>query len=89
MADPIRLLMPKLVINAAMDEFLQGDNDQFWWDYLPQPKFRQMCENAEHSEITGIPEIVGNIAAWGNAFFQKKPFPNFTWTTDPTEVVLQ
>jgi len=85
LADPSRLRMPKLIINAAMDEFLQGDNDQFWWENMPQPKFRQMCENAEHSEITGIPEIVGNVAAWGNAYFQKQPFPSFTWSINATD----
>jgi len=83
--DTTRLLMPKLVINAAGDEFLQGDNDQYWWDEMPEPKFRQICEDAEHSEVTGIPGIMGNIAAWGNAFFQGVPWPRFNWTIDDTD----
>jgi len=83
--DTTRLLMPKLVINAAGDEFLQGDNDQYWWDEMPEPKFRQICEDAEHSEVTGIPGIMGNIAAWGNAFFQGVSWPRFNWTIDDTD----
>jgi len=81
--DPARFLMPKLVINAGQDEFLQGDNDHYWWDDMPQPKFRQICQNAEHSEATGIPEIMGNVAAWGGALLDGVKWPNFTWTIDP------
>jgi len=83
--DKTRLLMPKLVINAAGDEFLQGDNDQYWWDYMPGPKFRQMCQNAEHSEATGITEIVPSVAAFVSTLLSGKAFPNITWTIDPTD----
>jgi PhoPQ-activated pathogenicity-related protein len=82
--DPERFQMPKLVINAAGDEFLQNDNDMYWWDQMPGPKFRQMCQNAEHSEATGIPEILENIAAWGNQYFLDKNWPRFNWTIDST-----
>jgi PhoPQ-activated pathogenicity-related protein len=84
-ADPVRFQMPKLVINAAGDEFLQGDNDQYWWTSMPGPKFRQMCQNAEHSEITGIPNLLPTISAWGNAVLQNAKQPNFTWTIDPVD----
>jgi len=50
---------------------------------MPGPKFRQICQNAEHSEATGITGIVPNIAAWGNALLSGVPFPNITWTIDP------
>jgi len=82
--DPVRLKMPKLVINAGQDEFFQGDNDQYWWADMPGPTQRQVCQNAEHSEITGIPEIMGNIAAWAGAFLDGDQQPNFTWTINPT-----
>jgi len=85
LADSKRLLMPKLAINAAGDEFLQGDNDQYWWDSMPQPKYRQICQNAEHSEITGIPNIMHDVAAWGNALLDNMLQPNFTWTIDPVD----
>jgi len=84
--DPERFQMPKLVINAAGDEFLQNDNDHYWWDQMAGPKFRQICQNAEHSEITGIPEIMENIAAWGNQYFADggRGWPKFNWTIDST-----
>jgi len=85
--DPTRFLMPKLVINAVGDEFLQNDNDFYWWDVMPrgQGLFRQMCQNAEHSEATGIPNIMHDISAWGNAWLQGAQWPNFTWTIDPND----
>jgi len=85
--DPARFLMPKLIINAAGDEFLQGDNDFYWWDQMVtgQGKFRQMIQNAEHSEITGIPNIMHEVSAWGNAYLQGLPWPQFNWTIDPND----
>jgi len=85
LADSKRLRMPKLVINAVGDEFLQGDNDQYWWDYMPEPKWRQIDQNAEHSEITGIPNIMHGIAAWGNALLDGLKQPSFSWTIDPID----
>eukprot|EP00456_Euglypha_rotunda_P009085 TRINITY_DN1192_c0_g2_i1.p1 TRINITY_DN1192_c0_g2~~TRINITY_DN1192_c0_g2_i1.p1 ORF type:complete len:242 (-),score=39.61 TRINITY_DN1192_c0_g2_i1:98-715(-) len=75
--------MPKLVINAAGDEFLQGDNDFYWWDFMPEPKFRQMDQNAEHSEATSIIEIVGTVGAWTNSYFTGAPWPTLSWYVDP------
>eukprot|EP00456_Euglypha_rotunda_P071168 TRINITY_DN6342_c0_g1_i9.p1 TRINITY_DN6342_c0_g1~~TRINITY_DN6342_c0_g1_i9.p1 ORF type:complete len:474 (+),score=61.95 TRINITY_DN6342_c0_g1_i9:85-1506(+) len=81
--DPTRLRMPKLVINAVDDEFLQGDNDFYWWDFMPEPKFRQIDQNAEHSEVTGIMEIIGTLGAWANTYFEDAPWPKMTWSIDP------
>eukprot|EP00456_Euglypha_rotunda_P071166 TRINITY_DN6342_c0_g1_i21.p1 TRINITY_DN6342_c0_g1~~TRINITY_DN6342_c0_g1_i21.p1 ORF type:complete len:196 (+),score=16.39 TRINITY_DN6342_c0_g1_i21:118-705(+) len=75
--------MPKLVINAVDDEFLQGDNDFYWWDFMPEPKFRQIDQNAEHSEVTGIMEIIGTLGAWANTYFEDAPWPKMTWSIDP------
>jgi len=81
--DPTRLRMPKLVINAVDDEFLQGDNDFYWWDQMPEPKFRQIDQNAEHSEVTSIIEIADTVGAWANSYFMDMPYPNMTWYIDP------
>ena len=56
-----RLVMPKLVINAVLDEFQQPDDTHYWWAGMPGPKHFLMTPNAEHSEATGIFMIVPAI----------------------------
>jgi PhoPQ-activated pathogenicity-related protein len=88
MVDPYyyrdRLTMPKLVVNAALDEFQQPDDTRYWWDDMPEPKHFIMTPNAEHSEATGIFEIVPAIAAFVNQHLEAKPVPEFHWTIDET-----
>jgi PhoPQ-activated pathogenicity-related protein len=77
-----RLTMPKLVVNAALDEFQQPDDTRYWWDEMPGPKHFIMTPNAEHSEATGIFEIVPAISAWVQKQLDKEPVPEFTWKID-------
>lgn len=74
-----RLTMPKLVVNAGMDEFQQPDDTHYWWADMPEPKHFMMVPNAEHSLITGILEAVPSISAWAQALLYKDPVPKFTW----------
>ena len=74
-----RLTMPKLVVNAVADEFQQPDDTRYWWDEMPGPKHFIMTPNAEHSEATGILEIVPAISVWINNLVEDKIIPEFTW----------
>lgn len=75
-----RLTMPKLVVNAVADEFQQPDDTHYWWNEMPEPKHFIMTPNAEHSEATGILEIVPAISAWiGQLLKDHKAIPQFTW----------
>mmetsp|Transcript_40240 Transcript_40240/g.106558 ORF Transcript_40240/g.106558 Transcript_40240/m.106558 type:complete len:565 (-) Transcript_40240:156-1850(-) len=82
------LKMSKLIINSGMDEFFLPDDTHWWWDDMPGPKHFLMVPNAEHSEATGILEIVPNIATYLNSlidhgFDASAALPNFEQTTDP------
>jgi len=87
MVDPIyyrnRLTMPKLVVNAVLDEFQQPDDTRYWWNAMPEPKHFIMTPNAEHSEATGILEIVPAIGSFLRHLvdpeLSKKKMPEFTW----------
>jgi len=84
MEDPFyffdRLTMPKLIVNAILDEFQQPDDTHYWWTSLPEPKHFIMTPNAEHSEATGILEVVPAICAFVNHHLKKEVVPSFTWT---------
>jgi len=75
-----RLTMPKLVVNAALDEFQQPDDTRYWWNDMPNPKHFIMTPNAEHSEATGILEIVPAISQWVQTHLRNEVVPTFTWS---------
>ena len=79
-----RLTMPKMVVNAAMDEFQQPDDTHYWWDQMPGPKRFMMIPNAEHSLATGILEAVPGIGAFIQALLHKDPVPGLDWTISET-----
>lgn len=79
-----RLTMPKLIVNAAMDEFQQPDDTHYWWKDLPAPKQFLIAPNAEHSLATGILEVVPAIGAWVQNHLLKEAVPSMTWTIDGT-----
>jgi PhoPQ-activated pathogenicity-related protein len=67
-----RLTQPKLIVNAAMDEFQQPDDTEYWWSEMPEPKHFLMSPNTEHSEATGIFQVVPAIASWLKHLFSKE-----------------
>lgn len=75
-----RLTMPKLVVNAVLDEFQQPDDTRYWWNQMPEPKHFLMTPNAEHSEATGILEIVPAIGTWLSYILSETDVPTFDWT---------
>jgi len=79
-----RLTMPKLVVNAVLDEFQQPDDTHYWWADMPEPKHFIMTPNAEHSEATGIFEIVPAIASWVKSHLDSEQLPEFTWDINQT-----
>jgi len=75
-----RLTMPKLVVNAVLDEFQQPDDSIYWWNDMPNPKHFIMTPNAEHSMSTGILEVVPAISAFLNYHLRNEVVPTWTWT---------
>jgi len=77
-----RLTMPKMIVNAVMDEFQQPDDTHYWWADMPEPKHFLIAPNAEHSLATGILEVVPAIGAWIQNLILKENIPKFDWTID-------
>ena len=74
-----RLTMPKLIINAGLDEFQHPDDNRYWWNDMPEPKKVIMLPNTEHSCATGILEVVPAIGAWGTYLYDNKELPQWDW----------
>jgi len=74
--------LPKLVIDSTGDEFFILDDDQAWWQTRPNNTWRLMCHNAEHSMITGLPELMTGTIAFFEGIITQSQVPTFDWKID-------
>ena len=93
-----RVKIPKLVLNAAGDQFFLPDSSQFYWDDLEGPKSLRYVANANHSlsQSNGFE----TLAAFHALVVNGKPMPEYHWSvteegeirvtadSEPSEVVL-
>jgi PhoPQ-activated pathogenicity-related protein len=74
------LKMPKLLINAAGDQFFLPDNSQFYYPDLPEEKHLRYVPNAKH-DLAGS-DAVDSIIAFFQAVTSGTPRPRFSWTKE-------
>ncbi|MCA9184639.1 MAG: PhoPQ-activated pathogenicity-related family protein [Pirellulaceae bacterium] len=72
-----RLTMPKLVLNAAGDQFFLPDSSQFYWDGLPSPKAIRYVPNTDHG-MDGS-DAIETVSAFYLGIVNKRPLPQFDW----------
>ncbi len=73
-----RLTMPKLVMNAAGDQFFVSDSSQFYWDDLKGEKILRYVPNGDHGlDGTDAPYTLGAFLQY---ILAKKPLPRYSWT---------
>lgn len=72
-----RLTMPKLLINAAGDQFFLPDSSQFYFDELRGENYLRYVANADHG-LGGTDAIETMIAFYSLIVQGKKP-PQFSW----------
>lgn len=72
-----RLTMPKLIINAAGDQYWQPDSWRFYFDDLKGEKNLRYVPNADHS-MRGS-DVQDTMLAWYAAFVDNKPRPKIDW----------
>jgi PhoPQ-activated pathogenicity-related protein len=76
-----RLTMPKLIINAAGDQFFLPDSSRFYFNDLPGEKHLLYEANADHSlKGTGVNE---SIAAFYQSVIEDGKRPQMDWTFEP------
>lgn len=82
-----RLTMPKLVLNAAGDQFFLPDSSQFYWDELKGPKALRYVPNADHG--MGGSDAQESVIAFYSLITQNKPLPDFEWKITKTGIQIQ
>ena len=74
-----RLTMPKLVLNAAGDQFFLPDSSRFYWDDLRGENYLRYVPNADHG-LDGS-DAVETIAAFHTLMAAGVKPPQYSWFT--------
>jgi PhoPQ-activated pathogenicity-related protein len=72
-----RLTMPKLVLNAAGDQFFLPDSSQFYWDELQGEKLLRYVPNTDHSMRES--DAFQTLAAFYARILSGAKLPKVTW----------
>jgi PhoPQ-activated pathogenicity-related protein len=76
-----RFTMPKLIVNAAGDQFFLPDSSRFYFDDLPGEKHLLYEANADHS-LQGA-DVDQSIAAFYQSIVLGGTRPNLAWSFEP------
>lgn len=80
-----RLTMPKLVIDSTGDEFFMPDDNYYWWNDMVGELHLLMVHNAEHSLITGLPEVVQGVSSFAAGILTASTRPEMRWVMGADE----
>jgi PhoPQ-activated pathogenicity-related protein len=72
-----RITMPKMIINAASDEFFVTDSWQYYWNDLQGPKYLQYIPNSGHGLEPNYQPL--SMISFYNAIIKGLPIPQFEW----------
>jgi PhoPQ-activated pathogenicity-related protein len=73
-----RLTIPKLMLNAAGDQFFLPDSAQFYFEALPGEKYLRYVPNTDHSLDAST--AFETLQAFYTAIVAQAPRPRFSWT---------
>jgi len=81
-----RLLMPKLVINSAGDEFFVSDSSQFYFNQMPGETRLRYTVNTDHRQrgSENALEMFEQVRNWVNDVLAGKAPPDVQWNRDPS-----
>lgn len=72
-----RLTMPKLILNAAGDQFFLPDSSRFYFDDLPGEKLLRYVPNADHS--LRRTDAFDTLKAFYGSILEDRPRPRLRW----------
>ncbi len=80
-----RLALPKLIVNAAGDQFFLPDSWRFYWDDLPGVKHLRYVPNAGHN--LRDTDAQASLLAFHHAIVHGRPLPRYEWKVRPEGVL--
>ncbi len=81
-----RLTMPKLIVNAAGDQFFLPDSSQFYWDDLSGEKHLRYVPNADHS-LRGS-DAAASMGAFYDMVLAGRPRPKYSWKIEGDQITV-
>jgi PhoPQ-activated pathogenicity-related protein len=72
-----RLTMPKLLINAAGDQFFVPDSTQFYFGELPGENLVRYVPNTDHG--LKDTDVFQTLSTWYQGILERTPRPKCTW----------
>ena len=82
-----RLTLPKLLINAAGDQFFLPDSWRFYWGELTGEKQIRYIPNTGH--WLGETDYVQTLSAFHHAIITETPLPTMDWDIMEDQLVIQ
>lgn len=79
--------MPKLLINAAGDEFFQPDSWKFYWDSLPGEKHVMYVPNFGHD--LGDSDAIPNLIAFYASILNQQARPSYSWKIEGDKILVK
>eukprot|EP00818_Percolomonas_sp_WS_P010826 CAMPEP_0117444674 /NCGR_PEP_ID=MMETSP0759-20121206/5367_1 /TAXON_ID=63605 /ORGANISM="Percolomonas cosmopolitus, Strain WS" /LENGTH=574 /DNA_ID=CAMNT_0005236757 /DNA_START=8 /DNA_END=1732 /DNA_ORIENTATION=+ len=74
--------IPLMQIMASGDEFFQLTDTHLYWDQLPGEKYLLICENAEHSLISSLLDMLPSMVSFYNSIVFNIKRPQVSWKLD-------
>ena len=84
--------MPKYIIVASDDEFMQMDWTHLWYDQMPGETHLSITPNTEHTQLTGIFKVLACAATFARSIMLQTPRelrPSFNYTYNYDEQSLE
>ncbi len=78
--------MPKLIINAAGDEFFQPDSWKFYWDSLPGEKHIMYVPNSGHD--VGKSDALPNLISFYKSILNQGKRPSYGWKVEGDQIKI-
>ncbi|KAI6646252.1 hypothetical protein LOD99_9336 [Oopsacas minuta] len=71
-----------LLINTCGDEFMMPDDNLYFWDKLPGPKYLKMLPNAEHSMVGHLLGTMMDVGSFMLSVVNNYKLPEVSWRFD-------